>query len=151
VDCVKRGLSLDDTVRIVQALIEKVRVEFIIETVEYLHKGGRCSGLQMLLSSLLEIHPIIRVTGGEILLASKIRGNRQVVLRKLVKNTLNNLDSINPERIFITHIGASEDAFWINSQFTQLNKFKQILIMNTNCVISTHCGPRTIGIAYLGK
>jgi len=150
-DCVQQGLKLADIAQAVQSAIPKVRTEFIIDTVEYLHKGGRCSGLQMLLSSLLEIHPIIQVTDGSMHLASKIRGNRQIVLRRLVKDAVDNLGSINPERVFVTHCESAEDAAWIKTQLVEKNTFKQTLITNASCVISSHCGPKTVGIIYLEK
>jgi DegV family protein with EDD domain len=148
-DCVRKGSSLADTAQTVRSAIAKVRVEFIIDTVEYLHKGGRCSGLQMLISSLLEIHPIIRVAEGAMYPAAKIRGNRHLVLRRLVQNTLNNLDSINRERIFISHCECGDEADQIKSQFEELKKFDRILITNLSCVITSHCGPKTIGIVYV--
>lgn len=148
-DCFKKGLNLDETVNSVKSKIAKVRTEFIIDTVEYLHKGGRCSGLQMLLSSLLEIHPIIKVSDGSMHMAAKVRGNRQVVLRNLVKDFLDNKYTINPERIFITHAESTEDAVKIKAQLAELNLVKQIYITDASCVVSSHCGPKTIGIIYL--
>jgi DegV family protein with EDD domain len=151
VDCLKRGLNLVETVSVVRATIPKVRTEFIIDTVEYLHKGGRCSGLQMLLSSLLEIHPIIKVADGAMHLDAKIRGNRQVVLRRLVKDALDNLSSIDRERIFITHSESADEAVWIRDQLAEKNAAKELTITSAGCVISSHCGPRTVGIIYLEK
>jgi DegV family protein with EDD domain len=148
-DCAASGLSLDEIVSRVQSGIAKVRTEFIIDTVEYLHKGGRCSGLQMLLSSILEIHPIIKVDEGSMHMAAKIRGNRQVVLRRLVKDILDNKGSLNKERIFITHTMSDDDAVWIKTQLAELRGIKQIYITNASCVIASHCGPKTIGIIYM--
>jgi DegV family protein with EDD domain len=150
-DHVQRGADLDEASRIIQSLLSKVRVEFIIDTVEYLHKGGRCSGLQMFFSSLLEIHPIISVSDGSMHMAAKIRGNRHLVLHKLVQNTLDNLDAIQPDRIFITNAVCEDEASTVKAQFTGLNKFKNILITSVGCVVGSHCGPRTIGIVYLEK
>jgi DegV family protein with EDD domain len=148
-DCVASGLNLNDIVPIVQSKVGQVRTEFIINTVEYLHKGGRCSGLQMLLSSLLEIHPIIKVSDGAMRMAAKVRGNRQIVLRNLVKDALDNKGSIDRERIFITHTESADDAAWIKTQLAGLKGIKQIYITEASCVIASHCGPRTIGIIYL--
>ena len=150
-DCIERGLSLDATISEVQSLIPRVKTRFLLDTVEYLHKGGRCSGLQMLLSSLLEIHPIIEVTDGTMHLAEKVRGNRQVVLRSLVKDALDNMDSMRQDRIFVTHCECPEDASWVQTQLAEPHRIKQILLMNANCVISSHCGPKTRGIIYIEK
>jgi DegV family protein with EDD domain len=148
-DCIEKGLSLDDTVKAVKDQVEKVETEFIVDTVEYLYKGGRCSGVQMILSSLLKIHPIIEVSDGSMHLTAKIRGSRQNVLNRLVNDTTQNLSVMDHRRIFITHSESDEDAVWIKKQLEGLNKFKEVLITNASCVISSHCGPKTIGIIGL--
>ncbi len=150
-DCIRQGLNLDDTYKAVQPVVGKVRSQFIIDTVEYLHKGGRCSGLQMLLSSLLEIHPIIAVSDGSMHMAAKIRGNRQVVLHGLEKDILNKIDSMDMKRIIVTHSECREDAVRIADHLRTLNKFDTILIADASCVIASHCGPNTTGVFYLEK
>jgi DegV family protein with EDD domain len=150
-ECIERGLNLEDTAADVQAVVAKVRSQFIIDTVEYLYKGGRCSGLQMLLSSLLEIHPIIAVTDGSMHMAAKIRGNRQIVLHSLEKDILNKLESMNLSKIVVTHSECRDDAVRIADRLAALNKFKIIHIADASCVIASHCGPNSIGIFYLEK
>jgi DegV family protein with EDD domain len=148
-DCIEKGLSLEDTVKTVQSKIVKVKTEFILDTVEYLYKGGRCSSVQMLLSSILEIHPIIKVADGSMHMAAKIRGNRQMVLRNLIKDFMNNKNSVNRERIFVTHTESIEDAAKIKAHIEELNIIKKIYVTNASCVIASHCGPKTIGIIYM--
>jgi DegV family protein with EDD domain len=150
-DCIRRGLCLAETAANVQTVVATVRSQFILDTVEYLHKGGRCSGLQMLLSSLLEIHPIIAVADGSMHMAAKIRGNRQVVLHSLVKDTIGKIDSIKLQRVIVTHSECVNDAKCIADQLAALNKIEKILIADASCVISSHCGPNTTGIFYLVK
>jgi len=150
-DCIGSGMSRDDTVRTVITSIPKVRTEFIIDTVEYLHRGGRCSGLQMLMSSLLEIHPIIRVADGSMQLAAKVRGNRQVVLNRLIKDAVNVLDKIDPTIVFITHAESDDDAVLIKNRLTGYDGIKHLAVTDASCVISSHCGPKTIGIIYMEK
>jgi DegV family protein with EDD domain len=151
VDCIEKGFGINEVVEVVQSTIPKVRTEFIIDTVEYLHKGGRCSGLQMLLSSMLEIHPIIKVTNGSMHLAAKVRGNRQAVLNRLVKDALGAIDTIDCSRVFITHADSDDDAVRIKAELEGLNRIKQLTVTGASCVISSHCGPKTIGIIYLEK
>jgi len=151
VDCIEKGLDLTDVVREVQSVVPKVRIEFVLDTVEYLHKGGRCSGLQMLLSSLLEIHPVIAVTEGSIHLASKIRGNRQLVLQKFVKDRTDKISTIDPQRIIIANCECLNDTIKMKDQFASLKYFKHILMTDASCVIASHCGPKTFGLFYLDK
>jgi len=150
-DFLQQGLDLEKTYQRVLSLIDKVRVEFIIDTLDYLHKGGRCSGLQMLLSSILEIHPIIGVTGGKMHVATKIRGNRKSVLSRLTKDALDNMEKMDGKYFFLTHCDSADDASIIKKQITDLNKVQNIYINNASCVISSHCGPKTIGIIYMIK
>jgi len=148
VDCIEKGMSLDETYEAVQSAVPKVRSKFLVDTVEYLHKGGRCSGLQMLLSSLLEIHPILAVDAGSIRVAAKVRGNRQTALHKLYKEELENIDRVGTNRLIITNCECAEDVLPIKARFAELNAIQEILLANASCVIASHCGPRTAGFFY---
>jgi DegV family protein with EDD domain len=150
-DCIEKGMSLNDTVSVVQPAIARVRASFAIDTLEYLHKGGRCSGIQFLLSSLLEIHPIIAVNDGTMHVAAKIRGNREAVIRKLVKDALDNMDRINPERMVVNNCECADDAALVKTQLSEVKNIQQVVSAKASCVIASHCGPRTIGIFYLEK
>jgi DegV family protein with EDD domain len=150
-DCIEQGKNLEETAKFVQDSIGKVETEFIIDTVEYLHKGGRCSGLQMFLSSILKIHPIIKMENGSMRLAEKIRGGRQQVLSHLVNNVIENSSDIDPKRLFITHSEAAEDVQWVRNKLISLGKLDQVIITDASCVISSHCGPKTVGILYMRK
>jgi len=150
-DCLQKGWDVTRTVAAVQAKIDKVETEFIIDSVEYLHKGGRCSGLQMFLSSLLKIHPIIEVANGSMHLAAKVRGGRQQVMDHLLTSAINNLESIDVQRVFVTHSESPEDAFWLKNKLENQASLKDVIITEAGCVISTHCGPKTVGILYLKK
>lgn len=150
-DALEQGFDFDQTCRLVQEKIGRVETKFIIDTLDYLHKGGRCTGLQMFLSSLLKIHPVIQVADGSMYPAAKVRGGRQQVLNHLVNDTLDKLESIDPKRIFITHSDSDEDALWIQNKLAGIPQFEQINITRAGCVISSHCGPKTVGILYLKK
>jgi DegV family protein with EDD domain len=150
-DSIDKGSALNEVVRDVQSAVPKVRIEFVLDTVEYLHKGGRCSGLQMLLSSLLEIHPVITVAEGSIHLASKIRGKRQIVLQKFFKDNLDKVNKIDSRRIIIANCECPVDILPIKDQLVALNKFQQVLLTEASCVIASHCGTKTVGIFYLEK
>lgn len=150
-DCVENGMSLSETGNTVQSAISKVRSEFIIDTLEYLHKGGRCSGLQLLISSVLEIHPVITVNNGAMHVAAKIRGNRKVVLRALVNRIVNNPDRLDSKIMIVNNCVCSDDAVQVKTQFEGMNIFQQVLSANASCVIASHCGPKTLGLFYFEK
>lgn len=151
VDCLNEGMTLEETFRSAQSAVPRVRAEFAIDTLEYLHKGGRCSGLQMLLSSVLEIHPILSLHEGSIHVGSKVRGNRQTVLRKLAGYITDNVDKIESKRAIIAHCECPDDSAQLDTLIAGLNRFEQILHTTASCVIASHCGPKTTGIFYMEK
>jgi DegV family protein with EDD domain len=150
-DLLREGKSLDETEETIRESIDKVRTEFVIDTVDYLYKGGRCSGLQMVLSSILKIHPVIRVENGSLRLAEKMRGGREKVLKYLINNAVKNVRSADLTRVFITHSDSDDDALWIKERLQEKNHFKEVLITEAGCVISSHCGPHTVGVLYMDK
>ena len=141
-DCIEQGQGLEETGQTVMEKIGRVDTEFIIDNVEYLHKGGRCSGLQMFLSSVLKIHPIIKVDNGSMRLVAKIRGGRQQVLNHLIDDAVKSIGDIELKRVFITHSESGEEALWVKNKLSELGKFDQVLITEASCVISSHCGPK---------
>jgi DegV family protein with EDD domain len=151
VDCIQSGMDAGKTEAYVQKKITLVQSAFILDTVEYLHKGGRCSGLQMFFSSLLKIHPVIAVADGSMHLAAKVRGARTQVLQHLLKSVTANIDNIDARRVFVTHSESHQDALWLKEQLSQISVLEEIVTTEASCVISTHCGPQTVGILYLKK
>lgn len=149
-DFAAQGMGIHDIAAKVSALTSKVQTEFIIDTLDYLHKGGRCSGLAKIMGSMLNIRPSITVIDGKMVPAQKFRGSRQKALNGLLQNALANKENISPERIFITH-SVSEDGPWLKEQLEKHTDAKEVIITQTGCVVSSHCGPNTISILYLEK
>ncbi len=130
----------------------KVKCQFAIPTLDYLYKGGRCSGLTNLVGKVFKIKPIIEVRNGKMSVGPKPRGkmiNALNTLLEMIKKDLNNLEL---ENVFITHSLNYEDASYLE---TELKKFlpSEVKLYNTcaGCVISSHCGKGTIGILYVVK
>ena len=125
---------------------------FIVERLNYLYKGGRCSGLTNLVGKVFKIKPIIEVRNGKMSVGPKPRGkmiNALNTLLEMIKKDLNNLEL---ENVFVTHSLNYEDASYLE---TELKKFlpSEVKLYNTcaGCVISSHCGKGTIGILYVVK
>ncbi|MBD0383097.1 DegV family protein [Paenibacillus sedimenti] len=139
----------------IRALIEpqtaKIEVEFVIDTLEYLHKGGRCSSVQAFIGSLLKIRPLVKVIKGAMTLTDKVRGKREKALDQLLNNALAQKDLMDEEILFITHAMAAEDAAYLKNQIEQHTNVKRVYITETGCVISSHCGPCTVGIVFAKK
>jgi len=147
VHAAEKGQSLNEITHLVEALKPNVRTEFVIDTLEYLHKGGRCSGMQNLIGSLLKIRPVIRVTDGKMSPAYKVRGKREKALDQMLQNTLSEKHQIDTDLIIVVHTMAEEDALELQKSL-QEQTGARVELTTAGCVICSHCGPKTIGIIY---
>ncbi|MFW6285064.1 MAG: DegV family protein [Bacillota bacterium] len=147
----EEGLSAQAIKESLEAMVPNVRTQFVINTLEYLHKGGRLKAISAFMGTMLRIKPIILVRDGAMTIGKKPRGNIRVGVKLLLKDVLKNLESIDPEFIMITHTEASAQADYIRNELKKTNHFDQIYETEAGCVISSHCGPGTIGILYIMK
>jgi DegV family protein with EDD domain len=146
----RQGLQAEEISAKIRSLVAKVHVSFVIDTLEYLYKGGRCNVLQNLMGSVLKIRPTIGVENGKMLVVDKVRGEKKKALDKLIENARR--DSVESKRIFITHsLGSEEEAVYLKGALQDIYPDKEILITNAGCVISSHCGQKTIGVIYIRK
>lgn len=144
------GLSAHEITQHVSLLIPKVRTSFVVETLDYIYKGGRCSAVQNLVGSLLHIRPIIEVRpDGTLAVKDRVRGSRQKALNQLVQDFSMNLATADLKRVFITHTGCDADAQFLKSELCKIAPDTEICITYAGSVIASHCGPGTIGVLYL--
>lgn len=147
-----QGLPAAEIARQVTALVPKVRTSFTIETLDYLYKGGRCSAMQNLMGSLLKIRPVVAMRpDGTLGIKSKTRGSRGKALQALLDDFRENVDSIDLGRVFVTQTGCEEDAQYLKDELNKIAPIETILVTTAGSVISSHCGPGTIGILYLKR
>lgn len=147
----QEGKTRSEITTMIESFRSHIEVEFIIDTLEYLHKGGRCSSVQHFLGSLLKIRPVVKVIDGVMTLTDKVRGKREKALQQLINNALALKDEMDKEFLFITHAMAAEEAAYVKEQIEQQTDIKQIYVTETGCVVSSHCGPRTVGIVFAKK
>ncbi|MGI6704806.1 MAG: DegV family protein [Clostridia bacterium] len=146
------GLDAETIHQRITEHVADIRSSFIIDTLKYLHMGGRCSSIQLLAGSLLSIRPQIIVKDGGMIVGEKYRGNRKKCLDRFYNDyVLSQRDLIDRHRIFVTHSAAPEDALYYKERLMQDFEFEEILITEAGSVISSHCGPKTIGILYRVK
>ncbi|AWB44007.1 fatty acid-binding protein DegV [Paenibacillus sp. CAA11] len=145
----QQGKTVEEIVDLLSRIRPQVDTEFIIDSLDYLHKGGRCSGMQNFVGSLLKIRPVIKVEDGKMTPAYKVRGSRDKAFNQMLNNALGNLERMDKGTLFVTHSLAKEDAESLRSTLLEMTGVKEILITDAGCVISSHCGPKTIGIIYL--
>ena len=151
VDYINNGLELEEVAGKLRKDREKVRTQFIIDTLDYLHKGGRCNSVQRFLGSMLKIRPVVEVVDGSMILGNKLRGSWSKVLKRMLKDIMAKKDEIDTDRLFVTHSMVEEDAQWIKEEFEKKTYIEEVIITETGSVISSHCGPNTMGIVYIAK
>lgn len=147
-----RGFSTEEIVTQINEMVPKVRTSFVIETLDYLYKGGRCSAMQNLMGSLLHIRPVIKVQAdGTLGVKDRIRGTRAKALQSLISNLQADLPDLDSHRIFITHTQCPADALSLKDQIQAIADVGEVLITDAGSVIASHCGPNTIGVLYMLK
>ncbi|BFH64503.1 DegV family protein [Paenibacillus azoreducens] len=142
------GKSLDEIVRMLESARPAVESEFVIDTLEYLYKGGRCSGVQNLLGSLLNIRPVIKVIDGKMTPAYKVRGKKEKAMNQMLQNALDKQERMDNDLIFVVHTYAEDEAQYLQQVLKEKTNAREVAISTAGCVISSHCGPKTIGIMY---
>jgi len=148
----RNGKTVSEISNQISDLIPKVHTSFVIDTLDYLRKGGRCSAMEHLAASLLRIRPVIEVRkDGTLGVREKLGGSRKKALLSLVDEMLSHGQELDPQRVFITHCACVEDAQFLKTEIETLNLFGEILITEAGTTIASHCGPKTIGILYMTK
>ena len=129
---------------------ELLDVSFVVEQLGYLRKGGRCSSVAALGANVLSLRPCIQVKDGKMGVGKKYRGAYQKCLLQYVKERLEGRDDIDPHRIFITESGGftPEEVAEVEAAVRGYQPFEEVLHTRAGCTVSSHCGPRTLGILY---
>jgi DegV family protein with EDD domain len=151
-DMAKDGKSAKEIVERIEALRPLVRSSFVVDTLTYLHRGGRCSGVAAMAGSMLKLHPRIAVENGKMDAGKKYRGKMNKVILEYVHDMEEELKKAKPERVFITHSGCEQELLdSIHAYLQELNVFDEILTSRAGSVISSHCGPGTLGVLYIAQ
>ena len=134
--------------------LELLDTSFVIDTLTYLHKGGRCSAVAVLASSLLKIRPSIIVKDGKMTVGQKYRGKPENVLRNYVQDKLSDSENIDTRRIFVVHTMTEQNRHlveMVKSLAAETLLFDEIIEADAGCSIANHCGPNTLGIMFYRK
>lgn len=132
---------------------EKLDVSFVLDTLNYLRKGGRCSALAALGANMLSLKPSIEVHEGKMGVAKKYRGQLAKCVMQYIRDHLEGRDDIDTKRIFITdsHGFSEEEHAMFETEIRRCQPFGEVLRGTAGCTISNHCGPKCIGILYFHK
>ena len=146
------GMDPADICRELERRREKLDVSFVVDTLEYLRKGGRCTAVAALGANLLKLHPCIFVKDGEMGVGKKYRGKMEACLTAYVKDRLADPDTVDTRRIFITDSGVDEDIrTLVEQEVRALVPFEEIIHTRAGCTVSSHCGPGTLGVLFYRK
>ena len=147
-----KGMDAKEIVSEVEKLVPCVDASFVIDNLEYLHKGGRCSAVAMLGANLLKLKPCIVVKDGKMGVDKKYRGSFANVLKLYVEERLGDASDIDLDRVFVTHAGCDMEI--VNEVVNQVKAaadFKEVFLTRAGCTISSHCGADTLGVLFIRK
>ena len=149
----REGMAAKDIADRLNVMKKKLDVSFILDTLEYLYKGGRCSGVAALGANLLSLKPCIEVRDGVMGVGKKYRGALGKCMVQYVHDRLADRDDIDTKRIFITDSTGftAEEMDAMEAEVRRCQPFEEVLHTHAGCTISNHCGPRCIGILYFHK
>ncbi|MDE6209914.1 MAG: DegV family protein [Lachnospiraceae bacterium] len=146
----KNGISAKEIAEKTEALKPYVRASFVVDTLTYLHRGGRCSSVAALAGSVLKLHPKIVVEDGKMEATKKYRGKIDSVILSYAKDLEADLKNAKSARVFITHSGCGEAIInSVKNYLKELNIFNEILVTRAGGVISSHCGYGTLGVLFI--
>ena len=148
----EKGQSAAEIAATIESLKPNVRASFVVDTLTYLYRGGRCNAVSAMAGGVLRLHPKIVVENGTMDASKKYRGKINSVIMSYVKDMEEDLKSARPERVFITHSGCDRttvDA--VRSYLESLGIFHEILETRAGSVVSSHCGPGTLGVLFIAK
>ena len=145
----QQGMSGADIAEKLDEMKERLDVSFVLQTLEFLHKGGRCSGVAALGANLMKLRPEIEVSDGKMQVGKKYRGSLENSIMAYVRGRLEGRNDVCTDRIFVTHSGLPDEIVAkVVELVKQLHPFKEVLITTAGCTISSHCGPNCLGVLF---
>lgn len=135
-----------------RAFTSRVEASFLLDRLDYMVKGGRCSATAALGANLLNLKPCIEVKDGKMVVVKKYRGNYAKCLANYVKDRLNNRDDLTREILFVTKTPVTDECYTaVMEAVSQCPKFDTVYETNAGCTVSCHCGPGTLGVLFVRK
>lgn len=153
---IKADLPAKRIVEEVSALTQDTRASFILDTLEFMRAGGRCSSITQIGAALMNIKPTILVKNdrqGSMVVGKKYMGKLAPSLMKYVDDQLKDRNDLILDRVFVTHSGMDDPTTIdrVVARIKELQPFQEIFVTQASCTISSHCGPNTLGVLFLTK
>jgi DegV family protein with EDD domain len=143
------GINAAEIEEALNTTVPKIRIAVLLDTLDYVYKGGRCSAVTAIVGNLFKIRPILEShPDGTIGIRDKISGPRTKALMALVDGFKRDLANIDLSRVFITHTGCPQDVYSLKSELLRISKPEEIHTNLAGAVVSSHTGPDGIAIIY---
>ncbi len=144
------GNSADEIVAAVEELRTRVNTSFIPDSLDYLHKGGRVSGMVKLAAGLFKIHPLIMMDNGQLVPGKKYKGKMSVIIKQYIDDLYNMYPNYDKTRCFITHSTADPELVAAAKEKVQeLFKFDEVIETVAGSIVTSHCGKNTLGVLFV--
>lgn len=144
-----KGIDIDEAVALINSRREHVQISFVVDKLNYLYKGGRCSALSLLGANLLAIRPSIQVKNGKMIVGKKYMGKMHKILGQYILDTLEQFSNPDKSMCFITYSSATDEMLKVSKEtLEKTGMFKKIIETTAGSTVTTHCGPNTLGIIY---
>ena len=151
-ECRDRGMSAQEIAAHLESLTGKVNTSFVLDTLEFMWKGGRCSGVAALGANLLHLKPGLEMSGGKLGVYKKFRGSIKSVYKQYIAERLSG-KSVRPGHVFITNSGEVDEATLreLEELVRSTIPVKEIHHTTAGCTVASHCGPKTLGILFINE
>ena len=148
----QQGMEAAEIVAKLQELATRVDASFVLQTLEYLQKGGRCSSVAALGARALQLRPEIRVHDGGMSVGKKYRGNLDKSVADYIRGRIEGRTDIGATRIFVTHSSVADESVAKAVELVhQLQPEAEVLVSRAGCTICSHCGPNCLGVLFITK
>ena len=146
------GMDAAAIAEVLRETANRVDASFILDQLEYLKMGGRCSAVAVLGANLLKLKPCIEVKEGKMGVGKKYRGAFAKCLKDYITDRVGGREDLDMDRVFVTHSGISQELLDLAVETVkELQPFKEVCVTRAGCTVSSHCGPSTIGVLYIHK
>lgn len=151
-DRLEAGMTPEEIMAQIDSICARVDVSFIVDRLDYLYKGGRCSMVAMLGANALHLRPCIEVRDGKMGVGKKYRGAYDRSAKQYLADRMKDKDAIDTKRVFITHTGLAQSTLeMILSTVKETIPFADVFETRAGCSISSHCGENCFGILMVRK
>ncbi len=151
-ECRDKGMEAKEIAAHIASLTDKVDTSFVLDTLEFMWKGGRCSGVAALGANLLHLKPALEMSGGKLGVYKKYRGNIKAVYKQYISERLAG-KSVRPGHVFITNSGEVDEATLaeLEALIRSTIEVKEVHHTTAGCTIASHCGPKTLGVLFINE